>query len=132
INKPLTILGNGYPEIDGEGKGEIITITADNVTLEGIRVINVGISYTKDYAAIRMVKCKDFTIRDVVIEKPFFGIYLEKASHGKIWNNKIVGNAVDEFGSGNGIHLWYSKYIEIVGNDIQHVRDGIYFEFADN
>lgn len=132
IDKPLTILGEGTPVIDGEDKGEILTVTADNVTLDGIRVINVGTSYTRDYAAIRMVKCKDFIIRNLIIEKLFFGIYLEKASHGKILNNKIIGDAVDEFGSGNGIHLWYANNIEIIGNDIQHVRDGIYFEFADN
>ncbi|MCG2462743.1 nitrous oxide reductase family maturation protein NosD [Flavobacteriaceae bacterium F89] len=132
INKPLTILGEEYPVIDGEDKGEIITITADNVTLDGLRVMNVGTSYTTDYAAIRLIKCRDFVIRNTILEKLFFGIYLEKASHGKILNNRIKGDAVDEFGSGNGIHLWYAKNIEIRSNDIQHVRDGIYFEFADN
>lgn len=132
IEKPLTLIGEGLPVIDGEDRGEIITIVADNVTLDGIKVINVGTSYTTDYAAIRLIKCRDFVIRNVVLESLFFGIYLEKASHGKILNNRIKGDAVDEFGSGNGIHLWYAKNIEIIGNDIQHVRDGIYFEFADN
>ncbi|WP_373517741.1 nitrous oxide reductase family maturation protein NosD [Pricia sp.] len=132
IDKPLTIMGQNLPVIDGDDKGEIFTVTADQVIIDGVKIINVGTSYTKDHAAIRMVKNKNFEIRNVVLEKLFFGIYLEKASHGKITNNKIKGDAVDEFGSGNGIHLWYSKNIDINGNDIQHVRDGIYFEFADN
>jgi len=132
IDKPLTLLGQGLPVIDGGDRGEIFTITADDVVLDGLKVINVGTSYTKDHAAIRMVKNENFEIRNVVLEKMFFGIYLEKASHGRITNNKIRGDAVDEFGSGNGIHLWYSKNIHIENNEIQHVRDGIYFEFADN
>ncbi|SDE47966.1 nitrous oxidase accessory protein [Pricia antarctica] len=132
IDKPLTLIGQNLPIIDGEDKGEIITVTADGVILDGLKIINVGTSYTKDHAAIRMIKNKNFEIRNVVLEKLFFGIYLEKASHGKIINNKIKGDAVDEFGSGNGIHLWYAKNIEIIGNEIRNVRDGIYFEFADN
>lgn len=132
INKPLTLLGQELPIIDGEKKGEIIRVTSDGVILDGIKIINVGRSYTADHAAIRMVKCKDFEIRNMQLENLFFGIYLQKATHGKVVGNKIVGNAVDEFSSGNGIHLWYSKHIEILDNSIQHVRDGIYFEFADN
>ncbi len=132
IDRPLTVLGQNLPIIDGQDRGEVFTVTADKVILDGLKIINVGTSYTHDFAAIRMVKNKNFEIRNVTLENLFFGIYLEKASYGKILNNKIRGDAVDEFSSGNGIHLWYAKYIEIIGNDIQHVRDGIYFEFADN
>jgi len=132
IDKTLTLLGKGLPVIDGGNKGEILTISADGVVLDGLKIMNVGTSYTKDNAAIRMVKNKDFELRNLVLEKMFFGIYLEKATGGKIINNRIKGDAVDEFGSGNGIHLWYSKNIDIENNDIQQVRDGIYFEFADN
>lgn len=132
IDKPLTILGQDLPVIDGGDVGEIFTVTADHVIIDGLKIINVGTSYTKDNASIRMIKTKNFELRNLVLEKLFFGIYLEKASHGKIFNNKIVGDAIDEFGSGNGIHLWSSNYIEIRDNDIQHVRDGIYLEFADN
>ncbi|MCW5517180.1 nitrous oxide reductase family maturation protein NosD [Muriicola sp. Z0-33] len=132
IDKPMTLLGKGYPVIDGEDKGEIITITSDGVTVDGLFIINVGTSYTSDYAAIRVIKSKNFLIQNVVLEKLFFGIYLEKSQHGKVYNNKIVGDAVEEFNSGNGIQLWYCQYVDIDGNIVQHVRDGIYLEFSDN
>ncbi|MEP5340132.1 MAG: nitrous oxide reductase family maturation protein NosD [Algibacter sp.] len=132
INKPLTIIGKNYPIIDGELKGEIITITSDNVTVDGLFIINVGTSYTEDYAAIRVRKSKNFVIQNVVLEKLFFGIYIEKSNHGKIYHNKIIGDAVEEYSSGNGIQLWYSKHIEIEHNYVEHVRDGIYLEFSDN
>ncbi|MFC5048456.1 nitrous oxide reductase family maturation protein NosD [Aquimarina hainanensis] len=130
IDKPLSLIGKQYPVIDGEQQGEIITITSDHVTVDGLFIINVGISYTEDFAAIRVRKSNHFTIRNIVLERLFFGIYIEKSNHGKIYHNKIIGNAVEEHNSGNGIQLWYSHHIEIAHNFIQQVRDGIYLEFS--
>lgn len=132
IDKPLTIIGKNYPVIDGEDKGEIIRIVADNVTIDGLFIINVGTSYTSDYAAIRVVRSKNFVIQHVVLEKLFFGIYIEKSHHGKIYHNKVIGDAKDEYNSGNGIQLWYSKNVVVADNMVQNVRDGIYLEFSDS
>ncbi len=131
IDKPLLLQGENYPQIDGEDQGEIITITSDDVVVDGLFLINVGTSYTRDHAAIRVVKSERFVIRNVVLEKLFFGIYLEKARNGKVIHNKIVGDAVEEFNSGNGIQLWYCQDIEVAGNIVERVRDGIYLEFSD-
>ena len=132
VNKPLTIIGKDYPVIDGELKGEIITITSDDVTVDGLFIINVGTSYTEDYAAIRVKKSKNFVIKNLVLEKLFFGIYIEKSHHGKVLDNKVIGDAIEEYNSGNGIQLWYSHHIEIENNYVEHVRDGIYLEFSDD
>jgi nitrous oxidase accessory protein len=132
IDKPLTLIGLNYPIVDGEDKGEIIRIVSDNVTIDGLFIMNVGTSYTTDYAAIRVVKSENFIIKNVVLEKLFFGIYLEKSNNGKVYHNKIIGDAVDEYNSGNGIQLWYCKNVVVEKNIVQHVRDGIYLEFSDN
>ncbi len=132
VDKPLTLLGEDFPVIDGENQGGIIRVVSDNVTIDGLFIINVGTSYTTDYAAIRVVKSENFLIQNVVLEKLFFGIYLEKSAHGKVYNNKIIGNAIDEYNSGNGIQLWYSHHIEVDRNIVQGVRDGIYLEFSDH
>lgn len=132
IDKPLTLLGENYPVVDGGDQGEIIRIVSDNVTIDGLFIINVGTSYTSDHAAIRVVQSKNFLIQNVVLEKLFFGIYLEKSSNGKVYHNKIIGDAVDEYNSGNGIQLWYSNNVTVDRNIVQGVRDGIYLEFADN
>ncbi|WP_336068102.1 nitrous oxide reductase family maturation protein NosD [Mesoflavibacter sp. CH_XMU1404-2] len=132
VDKPLTIIGENYPVIDGELKGEIITVIADSVTVDGLFIKNVGNSYTEDYAAIRVKNSKNFLIQNLVLEKLFFGIYIEKSRDGKVFHNKIVGEAVEEYNSGNGIQLWYSKNVQIEHNFVQHVRDGIYLEFSDD
>lgn len=132
IGKPLTIIGKNHPVIDGELKGEIITIVSDNVIIDGLKIINVGRSYIKDFAALRIRKSKNFEIKNLILENLFFGIYLEKSRDGKISHNKISGDAVQEYNSGNGVQLWYSKNILIEHNTIQGVRDGIYLEFSHN
>lgn len=131
VDKPLNIIGKNNPVIDGEDKGEVIRIISDHVSIEGISIINVGSSYTADYAAIRVVKSKHFRIQNVKLSKLFFGIYLEKSNEGKVIDNTILGDAIDEISSGNGIHLWYCKDVEITGNRVEKVRDGIYLEFSD-
>jgi nitrous oxidase accessory protein len=132
VDKPLTIIGEGTPLIDGQNKGEIITITSDNVTVDGLHIVNVGTSYTEDFAAIRVIKSKKFIIQNVILERLFFGIYLEKSSDGKVLNNTIKGDATEEYNSGNGIQLWYSQNVEIDNNTVSKVRDGIYLEFSHN
>ncbi|MGO3707794.1 MAG: nitrous oxide reductase family maturation protein NosD [Mesonia hippocampi] len=132
IDKPLTIKGKNYPVIDGELKGEVFTIVSDSVTVDGLYIINVGTSYTEDYAALRVKNSKHFVIQNLVLEKLFFGIYLEKSNYGKVYHNKVIGDATEEYNSGNGIQLWYSNHIDIEHNFIEHVRDGIYLEFSDN
>lgn len=132
IDKGVTIIGEDTPTIDGEKKGEIITIGANNVTIDGFKIINVGTSYTTDFASVRVVNSSNFTIQNLILENLFFGIYLQKASHGKILNNRVKGEAVTEFNSGNAIHLWHCNNVEVRGNDVRHVRDGIYLEFSNN
>ena len=132
INKPLYLLGENFPILDGENKGEILTITANNVTIEGLQIQNVGTSYMEDRAGIRMKKVKNFTIKNNRLYNTFFGIYLENSSHGIIENNELIGEAVEEMSSGNAIHLWYCKDIIVEKNLVKNHRDGIYLEFVDN
>jgi len=132
IDKSLTLRGENYPVIDGAFEGAIIKVMADDVVVEGLFIINVGVSYTEDHAAVRVIKSKRFLIQHLVLEKLFFGIYLEKSEHGRVYHNKIIGNAVEEYNSGNGIQLWYSKNIRVENNTVTKVRDGIYLEFSDN
>src|SRR5690606_7851730 len=116
IDKSIVLLGENLPTIDGQKKGEIIKIHADNVTVDGFKIINVGSSYTSDFAAVRVVKKNGFLIQNLQLENLFFGIYLEKSNNGKVLNNKISGNAINEYNSGNGIQLWYCKNVEVIGN----------------
>lgn len=131
IDKPLSIIGENSTVIDGEDQGEIFTVMSDSVTIKNLHIINVGTSYTKDYAAIRIKESKHFLVENIQLEKLFFGIYLEKSKYGKVLNNTILSDAEKEYNSGNGIQLWYSSDIEVANNRVENARDGIYLEFSD-
>ena len=130
VNKSLTIVGEEGTVIDGANSGNILHITSDNFVLRDLKIINVAVSYTKDYAAVKVVRCENFTIENVVLDQIFFGILIEKSHHGKIINNKLSSTAKDEANSGNGIHIWHSSNMEVIGNEVYGMRDGIYFEFV--
>ena len=132
INKQLTLIGINNPVIDGENEYEIILITSDSVSFSGFVIKNVGTSFIEDRSAIRLIKSKHSVIKDNRIENAFFGIYLEKCKHCVIENNIVLGNAKDEMSSGNAIHLWYCKNINVKNNHVEGHRDGIYLEFVDN
>jgi len=130
INKSVKIKGVGNPVIDGEFKETILKIKADNFSIEGLKIINVGQSYTKDFAAILVSKSKNFVIKNNILEDVFFGILVEKSHYGFISNNQVSSHAKDQASSGNGIHLWHCSNMQINGNELFGVRDGIYFEFV--
>src|SRR5262245_36842778 len=54
VDKPVTIIGHDYPTLDGESAGQIMTVTADDVTIRGLRLTRVGTSYVDDRAAIKV------------------------------------------------------------------------------
>ncbi|MCA2004494.1 MAG: nitrous oxide reductase family maturation protein NosD [Ignavibacterium sp.] len=130
ITKPIIIIGENYPVINGNKKDEVFTVSANDVTIKGLTIQNAGISYLKENAAIRINESHNCLIEDNILRENYFGIYLSKSYNCLIINNKIEASNKTETSSGNGIHLWYSKGITIIGNKIKGHRDGIYFEFV--
>ncbi len=132
INKPLVIIGVGFPVIDGREQGEILTITSDSVLLTGVEVRNVGTSYIRDQAGIYLKQVKDVSVIGNRLINTFFGIYLEYSQYVLIKDNYIAGQARDELNSANAIHLWKCHKVHIIGNYATGHRDGIYMEFVDS
>ena len=134
IDKQLHIKGIDFPIFDGNNsrQEEVFIIQSDSVTIEGLQIQNVGPSYIKDLAAIRVQRKKHFTIKNNKIIGSMFAVYLEYADSGIVKNNEIIGNEVDVLSAGNGIHAWYCNDIDIIGNKVDSQRDGIYFEFVNN
>lgn len=130
ISKTITLLGEDYPILTGEGKSEILIVRADGVLIKGFVFQNAGISFIHDNAAVRLEGVKNCTVEGNKFLNNFFGVYLAKSSNCKIINNEISASGTKETFSGNGIHLWYCSNIIIRGNSIKGHRDGMYFEFV--
>ncbi|WP_457600910.1 nitrous oxide reductase family maturation protein NosD [Hydrogenivirga sp.] len=133
VKKSVRLIGKGFPVLDGEGKYEVVRIEADNVLLEGFRIVNSGRSDIEDIAAVKVENAKGCVIRNNVLEDNFWAIYLANVSECRVEKNRIRGPfRVGEAYSGNGIHLWHCRNVVIKDNRITGHRDGIYFEFVED
>ncbi|MBA9075683.1 MULTISPECIES: nitrous oxide reductase family maturation protein NosD [Rufibacter] len=133
ITKPLTLVGVNRPVLDGNFKGQIITIMADHVVVKGLTLKNIATSYTRDDAAIRVVERHQVKILNNTILNTYFGIYLQNAEFCEIRGNVVSGKDVagqNESALGNAIHLWHCNNAVITGNTLRGHRDGIYLEFV--
>lgn len=131
VDKALTIIGEGDVVIDGDRKGFVVIITADDVTLKNVEVKHASKSFMEDYAGILIEETDNTVIENVTLTDNYFGIYLAKSSNALIKNNHITASGKRETQSGNAIHLWYSKNIRIEDNYVSGHRDGLYFEFVE-
>ena len=129
IDKPVRIVGHDYPTIDGDGQ-EILIVTADDVTIRGLRLTDVATAFVRDAAALRVSNAGGCAIEDNRVDDAFFGIYLAQVNRCRITGNVLHASKGTEALSGNGIHLWTSRGITVSDNEVKGHRDGIYFEFV--
>ncbi len=132
ISKRIYVRGIGFPVIDGEKKGNIITIHADGAVLDGFKIINSGNSERTDIAGVLIVDSYNVTVKNNKLDNTQFGIYSQHSRGCTIKDNEIHSYATNEMLSGNGVHCWRSDSLLIIGNKVSGHRDGIYFEFVTN
>ncbi|MEO0149449.1 MAG: nitrous oxide reductase family maturation protein NosD [candidate division WOR-3 bacterium] len=134
IDKPLTLIGENWPILDGRKEGEILIITGDSVIVKGFVFKNTRFGFIKDFSALRVKNCKGCVVEGNKFLNNMWAMYWENSEGGVIRNNYINGGEVKGLGtySGNGIHLWHCKKILIENNTVTGHRDGIYFEFVDS
>ncbi len=130
VTKSVTLSGIEKPILDGEGKYEVLTVTASDVTIEGLVIENAGISYIQENAGIKLKDVQRCAVINNEFNMNFFAVYLARSWNCTIRGNSIRSSGTTESSSGNGIHLWSCRKITIEGNDIRGHRDGIYFEFV--
>ena len=122
INKPLTVEGNGKVIIDAGGRGTVLTIKADRVTIRGLTLRGSGDSHDTIDGAI-MAEGKELLIENNVLEDVLFGISLHKTTDSIVRGNRIRSRPVDSAERGDGMRLWYSTGNRIESNDIAQMRD---------
>lgn len=122
INKPLTVEGNGKVIIDAGGRGTVLTIKADRVTLRGLTLRGSGDSHDAIDGAI-MAEGKELLIENNILEDVLFGISLHKTTDSIVRGNRIRSRPVDSAERGDGMRLWYSTGNRIENNDIAQMRD---------
>ncbi len=122
IDKPVTLEGVGWPIIQGNGQGDVITVTAAHVTLRGLVIRGSGTSLDREDAAVTGL-APYLTVENCRIEDALFGVYLKQASHGIIRGNVIQAKNLPMARRGDGIRVWYSDHSLVEGNTVVGSRD---------
>ncbi|HSO30460.1 MAG TPA: NosD domain-containing protein [Candidatus Sulfomarinibacteraceae bacterium] len=91
LERPVTLVAEGDVLLDGDGRGSIVTIRADDVTLRGFRIANTG-GQVEDAAAIKTVEASRVTIEGNSLSGFFTGISVNGGREVRIVGNDLVGS----------------------------------------
>ena len=130
IDRSVRLFGLPGAEIDGGEVGEVLMITAPDVTVQGFIIRGTRISNLNDNAGIKVNGGARPVIRANRLIGCFFAIYLSAVRGAVVEGNTIEGHAKRDDQMGNGIHLWKCTEAIIRRNIVRDHRDGIYFEFV--
>ena len=126
IDKPITLTGNHDVIIDGGGEGTIITVTAPDVTINGLTLRASGASLDREDSAVSVLAPR-VSITNNIFEDVLFGAFLRTAPNSIVSNNVIGAKDVFIANRGDGIRLWESEQSVVEGNTIRGGRDSVFW-----
>ncbi|MFO7631261.1 MAG: nitrous oxide reductase family maturation protein NosD [Caldilinea sp.] len=124
IDKPLTLEGQAWPVIQGDGSGDVILIQAPDVTVRGFIVRGSGKSLDREDSGIRSAGANTL-LENNRIEDALFGIYLEQAADSIVRGNTIHGMDLPISRRGDGLKIFYSPRTLVEANIMRDTRDAI-------
>jgi nitrous oxidase accessory protein len=131
IDRPVRLIGHGWPLLRGSGTGSVVRVRADDVTIEGFVIDGRGTGdLGRDPSGVH-VAGERATIRRCRIRNTLFGVYLLEAHGSAIEQCEIRGVPGREPGEkGSGIHAYATDGFRFVDNVVIDARDAIYMQNA--
>ena len=152
VDRAVRLVGEGLPVLDGGGRGTVVVLAAPGATLEGFRVRGSGSSLEHEDSGV-LVAGRDAVVRGNVLEDVLFGISVQEAAGATVAANTITGKPLDIARRGDAIRvwqsagarvvdnrvrssrdvvLWYSRDLEVRGNEVRDSRYGLHFMYCDD
>ncbi len=129
IDRPVHVVGIGRPLLVGNGSDSVVRIRANDVVFEGFEIDGRGQGDLGGDASGIHVSGERVVVRDCVIHDTLFGIYLRTANGAIVERNRIRGIPERLPGEkGSGIHVWNTDTFQLIGNEVERVRDGFYIQ----
>ncbi|MBM3907599.1 MAG: right-handed parallel beta-helix repeat-containing protein, partial [Gemmatimonadetes bacterium] len=97
----VTVEGQGWPVLDGQGEREVLVIAADDVTVRGVVAMNTGISNLEDRAGIRARDVRNCLIERNRLRQNLWGIYLQRSANCIVRDNDLEASGARQTESGN-------------------------------
>jgi nitrous oxidase accessory protein len=131
LDKPVRLVGHGRPRLVGSGRGSVVRVRADDVTVEGFAIDGRrGGDLSHDTSGVHTA-ARNTTLRDLEIVDALFGVYLREANGGVVERCRVRGIPGRDPGEkGSGIHAYNMEGFRFEGNELVGVRDGLYLQNA--
>lgn len=128
LSKPLTLQGEPGAVLKGNGKGSVVTLTAPEAAVRGLRVEGSGTDIaTLDAGVFAAASATRAVIEGNSIIGNLYGIQLHGARDAVARGNRIEGQREGRTSrSGNGVSVWNAPGAKVLDNDISFGRDGIF------
>ena len=133
IDKPLIIDGkNQKAIIEGDGKGTVVTIKSDFVTLKNLTIRKSGSEHERVDAGVKLYKVKNCNVLHNRLVDVLFGIDMQQAHENNISYNYITSKPYEIGIRGDAIRVWYSNYNTLAYNHITKSRDFVVWYSHEN
>ena len=129
IDKSVTLIGLDGATIDGREAGDVVRITAPDVTLQGFTIRRSGRVLDREHAGVTVLAPRA-VVRGNRLEEVLFGVFLKEAPASVVESNEIHGYPYETGRRGDGIRSWYSRDIVVRDNVVSGTRDVIFW-FSD-
>lgn len=117
--------------IDGGGKGTVVTVTGERVTLDGLWVRESGHDAGSEDTGV-FVDGNETTLQNLHLTDVTYGVWVNGVDDVTITDGYIEGRDISPaVQRGNGVNLWETTGTTVTNTTITTVRDGIYYQWAD-
>jgi nitrous oxidase accessory protein len=128
VDRPLTLVGGRDTRVVGTGTGSVVTVRADDVTIEGLHVTGSGALLATQDSGIFIDKGFERTriLRNRIVGN-LIGVDVQGARDVTIAGNTIVGRLdLRRNERGPGIYVWNAPGLTVEDNAIRRGRDGVF------
>jgi nitrous oxidase accessory protein len=124
VDKPVALIGEGGPVLDGGGRGTVVRVEAPDVVLRGFVIRGSGDRLSTDDAGIVVTGARA-QIEENRIEEVLFGIDVRHAPHAVLRRNTLSGMSLPVARRGDLIRVWYSDHVLVEDNRLSDGRDAV-------
>lgn len=127
INHPVQLIGEKGAKIIGPDESNVITIEADDVSIEGLQIEGSGSQNAGIY-----IKGNRSHIHHNLIKNVFHGIYAHESYGHRIEQNTITSFDESSKHNGYGIYLVKAANTSANSNFIYDTQDGVYVSYSES
>jgi nitrous oxidase accessory protein len=122
VDKPIRLVGEGRPVIDGGGRGTVIRLEAADCEVRGFVIRSSGNLLASEDVGV-LAAAPGVRVENNQLDDVLFGIYLRQAPRSVVRGNALHGKNLPIARRGDLIRLWYSDDVTIEGNTTLGGRD---------